>query len=160
MYAKTMFDDIVHDIGSTTVIQGTTWSGSIETPWLNDALKSLTDALLDDNNNTISKDVRKAFMKDFTDFCASQQIEFDRNNREQAAAVIIGQLRLASQMPKAFGAASIFAKGLWYRSTGVVKGESWLRNNDITKTGGKLATVIKVCQEETHGESNKDAPSS
>ena len=131
-----------------TVLQGTTLRGLVETPWLENAIQSMTDALLNKNDPSIPEHVREAFLKDFEAFCAAQQIEFDRNNRQQAASAIINQLRLASTLPKALGATSIFAKGLWYRSKDVVKGEAWLKNNDITKAGGKVATVIKVCQGE------------
>ena len=127
------------------VLQGTTLRGLIETPWLENAVQSLTDALLDKHNKSIPEHVREAFLKDFEALCAAQKIEFDRNNRQQAASAILGQLRLSSSMPRALGATSVFAKGLWYRSTGVVEKEAWLKNNDITKAGGKVATAIKVC---------------
>lgn len=143
-----MYEDIQHDIGSTVAIHGTTLRGLIDTPWLENAMKSLTDALLDKNDKSIPENVREAFLKDFEAFCKAQNIEFDRNNRQQAASAIIGQFRLAAMVPKALGALSVFTKGLWYRSTGVIKGEAWLKNNDITKAGGKVATVIKVCQGE------------
>lgn len=113
---------------------------------MDNAIQSLTDALLDGNDTTMSEHVREAFMKDFEAFFAEQKIEFDRQNRQQAASAIIGSLRLATSLPKALGAAGIFAKGLWYRSTDVIKGEAWLKNQDITQTGGKIATTIKVCQ--------------
>ena len=143
-----MYEDIQHDIGSTVAIHGTTLSGLIETPWLENAINSLTVALLDTNDRSIPENVREAFLRDFEAFCAAQNIEFDRTNRQRAASTIIGYFRLASNVPAAFGASSVFAKGLWYRSTSVVNEEAWLKNNGIAKAGGKLATVIKVCQAE------------
>ena len=144
LYAKNFYDDVVESVASHIAIQGTTVGNDEGAPWLPDACKWLADALLDPNNKSIKSEVREAFMKDFQEFCKAQGIEFERENRTKAANAIYQQLRISTAVPKALGGLSVFAKGLYYRSSTVLKEGAWLKNNDVSKTGGKLATTIKV----------------
>ncbi|RKK77994.1 hypothetical protein BFJ71_g16606 [Fusarium oxysporum] len=142
-YAKEFYEDVVDISASSLAIQQTSLSGD-SAPWLPHATKALADALLNPNDKTIPDEVRKSFMKDFEQFCKEQNIEFDRENKEKLANALISQLNLATNMPKALGAATLFAKGLFYRSSTVVKQGAWLKSNDMSKSGGKLGTAIKM----------------
>ncbi|KAF2729658.1 hypothetical protein EJ04DRAFT_555937 [Polyplosphaeria fusca] len=142
-YAKEFYDEVVETVASQMLIQKMDLSDTA-TPWLPAACDWLVEALLNPNDTSIKKEVRDAFMKDFEAFCKDQNKEFERENKTKAAAALMSQFKLAASMPTALGAMSIMAKGLWYRSTTQITQNSWLKNNDISKTGGKLATVIKV----------------
>lgn len=142
-YAKEFYEDVVDIAAGSLAIQQAALSGDAP-PWLPHATKALVDALLNPNDKSIPEDVRKAFMKDFEAFCKDQNIEFERENKEKLSHALLAQLNLAASIPKALGAVTLFAKGLYYRSTTVVGKGAWLKTNDMSKSGGKLASTIKV----------------
>lgn len=145
-YAKDFYDDVVELVASVLAISPQNLSDT-ETPWLASAFNWLVQALLNPSDPSIRPEVREAFLKDFEQLCRDQNIEFDRNNKRAAAVALFQQFKLAVDLPKALGASLILAKGMWFRSTTQITQNAWLQKNDITQTGGKLATLLKVRRE-------------
>lgn len=144
MYAKEFYQDVVEMAASATSTQVRPLNEDMDTPWMFDACRWMADALLDPSNTKLNKDVRDAFMKEYEEFIKAQGLEDARQDRDKFASSIMQQVRLAANASKALGAVTIFAKGIWYRSTTQITKGAWLQDNDLSKGGSKIWATFKV----------------